>query len=529
MNNHHTPTRGPTTRCKAFAALLPLLDEPDMDADALAGARAHLAACAYCQQQRAAYRQLEAAAVRYLRPPAIPQYQTEEIMRDLLEQPAAAPGDVETATSPKIHPLPRKPADPRRLISNLAPLAAVLVIVILTVTLFASRSHFPGGSTSSTPTPATITESRLLDVAMVSPTEGWAVGYSISFTFLTCTVRSDQGNRPISCGIENLGQGTVLLMHYMHGTWTPIHLPLHGQLTSISMLSATDGWAIGNVDNSPDDLFLHYDGHTWKQVHANAPPVFGTHQLLMLSDTDGWAISFSVWHFDGHLWAAQPLPASLRNNTQTFVTMQAVSMTSPTEGWAVGFMQPPVLQGTPPPQREIDTGIILHYLNGQWSLYRTIPNAMPKDVKMTSPDDGWIAGSNEVGDGSPMLLHYTHGAWTQVSNPLSAADSRGVAFERIFMRSPTDGWMTIGTGVNFQESATVRYDGSQWRVDRLPIIPEHAALEITSISMTSANDGWAVGARTPANASPGSNAASFATDPLLLHYHNGAWHIYNNS
>jgi hypothetical protein len=148
---------------------------------------------------------------------------------------------------------------------------------------------------------------------------------------------------------------------------------------------------------------------------------------------------------------------------------------------------------------------------------------------MTSPDDGWIAGSNEVGNGSPMLLHYAHGSWTQVPNPLSAAESRSVGFERIFMRSPSDGWMTIGTGVNFQKSATLRYDGSQWKVDRLPIIPASGVLEITSISMTSANDGWAVGSRLPATASATANGVSSAIDPLLMHYQHGAWHIYNNS
>jgi hypothetical protein len=151
MNNHHTPTRGPTTRCKAFAALLPLLDEPDMDADALAQARAHLGACAYCQQQRAAYRQLEAAAMRYLSPSAAPRYRTEEIMRDLLEQPAAEAINAETPTPTPIQPLPRQPARPRRLISNLTSFAAVLVIIIFAVALFANHARFLGGSTSSTP------------------------------------------------------------------------------------------------------------------------------------------------------------------------------------------------------------------------------------------------------------------------------------------------------------------------------------------------------------------------------------------
>lgn len=524
MNNHHTPPPSPTARCKSFAALLPLLDEPDMDADALAETRSHLATCAYCQEQRAAYRRLEAAAVRYLSPPAAPRYRTEEIMRDLLGQPAVEPVDAETPTSRKIHPLPRKPASPRRLISNLTSFAAVLVIVILAVTLFANRAHLSGANGNSTPTPATDSETQLLDVAMVSPTEGWAVGYSLPVT----EARLISTATPEVIEIGPLAQETVVMMHYSHGAWTPIHLSIHGRLTRVSMLSATDGWAVGFEDDTLNGIFLHYDGYTWKQVPAGPMNGYGFSSLQMLSDTNGWATTGPVVHYDGHTWTAEPIPASLEPD-KNYVLLHSVFMTSSTEGWAVGFMQPPVLQGTPPPQKENDEGVILHYLNGQWSVYRLIPSAMLKDVWMTSPDDGWIAGSNEAGDGSPTLLHYTHGAWTQVPDPLNAAESRGVAFERIFMRSPTDGWMTIGTGVNFQKSATLRYDGSQWQVDRLPISPANVALQIYGISMTSANDGWAVGSRKPANAHTNSNQAPFGTDLLLMHYQNGAWQIYNNS
>jgi len=524
MNNHHTPTRGPTTRCKAFAALLPLLDEPDMDANALAEARAHLAACAYCQEQRAAYRQLEAAAMRYLSPPSTPRYRTEAIMRDLLEEPAAEAINAEAPTPITIHPRPRKPTSARRFVSSLTSFAAVLVIIVLAVTLFANRAHFLGANRSGTPTPAAGLDTQLLDVAMVSPTEGWAVGYSSPI--IPCATPSDPSTEKTVCEVKiDVDQETVVMMHYVHGAWVSIHLPFHGYLTRISMLSATDGWAVGWDGSTLDGLILHYDGHSWKQVQG---PInsYGFSSLQMLSDTDGWATDGWVVHYDGHRWTPQPIPASMEPDKNP-VLLQSVSMTSPTEGWAVGIAQKPF--GTPHPPNETDAGVILHYLNGQWSLYRTIPNAMLKDVQMTSPDDGWIAGSNEAGDGSPLLLHYTHGAWTQVPNPLSAAESRSVGFERIFMRSPIDGWMTIGTGVNFQKSATLRYDGSQWQVDRLPIIPASGVLEITSISMTSANDGWAVGSRLPATASATANGISGSIDPLLMRYQNGAWHTYNNS
>ena len=485
MSNHQTPQHSPTARCKTYAALLPLLDESDTDPTALAEAQAHLATCAYCQQQRAAYRQLEVAALHYLGPPNPPRYQTDQIMRDLLAEPAAWPIETTQAKPLSALPAPRKPRSVRRFVAGLAPLAAVLITVVLVVTLFAKH---PGPLATFTPTPIPQdgSDTELLDVAMVSATEGWAVGYSIQ------VVPVDTAQPGV--GTADFSNETAVLMHYVRGTWTSAHLSIHGRLTSIEMLSPTDGWAIGFQDSTINGIFLHYDGHTWKQFPAGPMSGFGFNRLQMLSDTDGWATGGPVAHFDGKTWTAQPIPASLKPETN-YVLMQSVSMTSPTEGWAVGFLQELLLPGTPSPDTETVTGIILRYLSGQWAVYRTIPNANLKDIEMTSPDEGWIVGRTEVGSHwSPLLLHYMHGALTEVPNPLSASDSENLAFERVQMRTASDGWIIIGSGINFHKSATLRYDGSQWQVARLPINLNFEYGGIFSISMVSADDGWAVGA-----------------------------------
>ena len=48
-SNHRNAPPAPTARCRAIAALLPLLDAPDTDAASTVEARAHLDGCAYCQ------------------------------------------------------------------------------------------------------------------------------------------------------------------------------------------------------------------------------------------------------------------------------------------------------------------------------------------------------------------------------------------------------------------------------------------------------------------------------------------------
>ncbi len=63
-------------------------------------------------------------------------------------------------------------------------------------------------------------------VAMVSPTDGWAVGDTIR--------------------------------HYSGGRWTPVSSPASAELSSVAMVSATDGWAVGE-----SGTILHYSGEQW--------------------------------------------------------------------------------------------------------------------------------------------------------------------------------------------------------------------------------------------------------------------------
>lgn len=153
-SNHRNAPPAPTARCRAIAALLPLLDAPDTDAASSAEARAHLSDCAYCQAQRAAYRRLEVAARRYLAPPAVPRYRAEDIMSDILGEIPAPPvtGQVHPPLTPVPAPnLPPALSRPRRFLSGLAALAAVLVIAIIAASLFYARAHSPVTVTGTAP------------------------------------------------------------------------------------------------------------------------------------------------------------------------------------------------------------------------------------------------------------------------------------------------------------------------------------------------------------------------------------------
>ncbi len=515
MNNHQTPSRGPTSRCNTYATILPLLDEPGIDPDARAEARAHVATCASCQQQRAAYRQVELAARRHLGPPVSPHYQTEEIMRDLLGEPLTAPDKSGTATPAPRHA--RKSVSTRRVLAGVPSLAAVLVVVLLAVILFANHVR-PTGGTAPAPF---LQQNRLSDVSMVSASEGWAVGS-------TMRCGTPPGS-PTPSTPESACRGGVLLLHYLNGAWTsvPNSFPVGG-LSTVWMLSATDGWAAGNT------IIVHYDGHTWRETPNPAGLILN--RMQMLSDTDGWAIGSSggdmyepglLIHYDGKSWTPEQLPASLGINKQVVMAFDDVAMISPDEGWASGTIFGGALS---------QVGVILHYLHGQWTVQYLLNNAGLGSLSLLSASDGWATGdtvtntTTPVNDtptpieaSHPLLLHYIQGKWTNVTDSLNNV-SDGIG--QIAMLSATDGWM-IGPN----DTTMLHYNGQQW----LPVsLPGAKNLPVIFLRMQllSATEGWAVGMQivgaqaVPNGHGVGYRGGNLAT--LILHFHNGVWSVYTS-
>ncbi len=102
----------------------------------------------------------------------------------------------------------------------------------------------------------------LSDLTMVSPDEGWAVG-SVS----SASVVSSSGGGAIipTPSLQSLESTRALILHFHNCTWTPVATDYPGaRLLSISMDSASDGWAVGNASGKP--LALHYTNGAWTSV-----------------------------------------------------------------------------------------------------------------------------------------------------------------------------------------------------------------------------------------------------------------------
>lgn len=511
--NHHIASPD----CAAAAPLLPLAAHDLLSETEATRLRAHLATCAYCRSELAVYAVVEEALRRSFAPRlgARPPFSREELM-NTLDHPTNHPID---------HPTPA--AAPRRFQAGIPALAAVLAVVLVAVLLFTSRGSYTPGQTGVTGAPAPGSQEWLEDVSMVSATDGWAVGF---------------GNPA-----EDANAPTAILMHYTNGVWSRVPSSIQGGVNGLSMVSAMDGWAVGEAG-----LLLHYDGHAWEQV---ASPTYTTlTRVQMLSASDGWAVgdfngtdSSGLLHYDGHTWTQQPLPASLNvGGGQNSVHLSGLSMLSASEGWAVGEMLSYTGQATPDSSPPLPSGLILHYVQGQWEVQSLLPDASVANISMISSSDGWAVGNTQRNtqrtmngtpvtdvDGNPattidtagLLLHYNGTAWTTVASPPASGNGNDQTFNNVALVSPADGWLSGATVSG--ASDMLHYDGTTWARVNIPapsdINETVRSYDIFSIAMISATEGWAVGeAILKKEALHNGNYQPNIT-PLILHYHNGAW------
>lgn len=520
--NHHLPTR----ECASVAALLPLAGRDLLSEQEAARLQTHLASCAHCRAELALDAQIEAALRRSYAPPedSSPLLSREEIAA-LLSVPAAQAAPKASAsarqmqTPPPVIPAPAE-RSARSGLGGLPALAATLVIILLTVAIFGIPGLFPGlrRSAAQPPNLAGIT---LTSISMVSASEGWAVG---------APTRSLQNIPPL--GGPDYGP---VLLHYHNGQWTKqLAPPLVNDalsnyvLRSVSMVSASEGWAVGAtiplqgvIDAGTSGVVLHYTGGHWLLAPIGKNDLGAQlRRVVMRSATDGWIVGWNqandpsgyalVLHYDGHAW--QQVEAPVFSKAYSTLGLLSVAEAPDGEVW---------MAGTRPQGSCIQEGadaIMFRYNGHAWSSEPVTPSsASIFNIAMLSASDGWAVGFQPGGvladsncqidqskPGQGIILHYQHGQWQEAA--LIPGDGQVWYFQLVAlaMVSPDEGW-AVGA-----EGTIVHYHNGVWARVPSPIAQEGGALY--SVAMVSATEGWAVG--------------DYGT---ILHYHNGAWSVMANT
>jgi photosystem II stability/assembly factor-like uncharacterized protein len=278
------------------------------------------------------------------------------------------------------------------------------------------------------------TLSRLTALSFLSPSAGWAVGYS------------DYSNRIMTWNGETWSVAEDELPKL------PGETRWRGTLYDIAMRSPTDGWAIGD----PGEL-RHWDGEQWSDVNPFNHDSIQFTAILPISAQDVWAFGAGgiIQHWDGQTWT-QAAGLSQR-------AISSIAMTSPANGWAI--------------QRDLfnlSQNNLLHWNGVRWETVANPTNKIPRAVAMLSAADGWIVGDEGL------ALRWDGSAWKEFPLPTQTRH-KSVKFI-----SANDGWM-VGQDI-------LHWDGEQWSEVDFQRDPFHLTFSsFNDIAVLSATDAWAIG------------------------------------
>jgi len=279
--------------------------------------------------------------------------------------------------------------------------------------------HWDGSAWSVVPSPTTAQDEILVDVAAVSSTDAWAVGYTYSGYTPSIVLRWD-GASWDSVPIQSLG----LLM----------------RPKTVAAVSDSDVWVLGDFID-PDQDFnevafaQHWDGSTWSVVPVQDPSTTGFRNSAAVSANDVWVVGWAgngrdplTEHWDGSTWSIVPSPGR-----KGHPDIGGVAASSSSDVWAVGQPTDGSLDGT-----------VEHWNGSAWKL---VNPEVPAEggffygAAAETSGDSWIVGQSGSGWGSRTLVeHWKGSSWRILPTPNPIQDSS--------LFSSYDGW-----GPRFSESA----------------------------------------------------------------------------
>jgi hypothetical protein len=257
--------------------------------------------------------------------------------------------------------------------------------------------HWDGSHWSIVPSPNPtwpgMDFASLEDVAVLSPTEAWAVGWSEDFASL---------------------RNNTLVLRWTGSAWRVVRSPNPGgiekpnRLHAVAALSSNDIWAVGATGPFADDaLVLHWNGSSWKVVaNSCSVPLKG---IVAVAADDIWAAGdATLCHYDGQQWSVVASPQPRPEYLEVAYPLQAMAATGPNDVWAVGYrimdFQEYLVWAT----------LIEHWNGSSWTAHYLAPGHTLWDVTAIAPDDAWVVGT----DGSkPVILHFDGGAFSLVPTP----------------------------------------------------------------------------------------------------------------
>jgi hypothetical protein len=225
----------------------------------------------------------------------------------------------------------------------------------------------------------------------------------------------------------NTGNTTQPLIEKWDGSgWKIVSLPTFANKASLNAVagsSSTNAWAVGweSVADHSQAMILHWNGQQW--IHASSPPILGMlNAISVVSATDMWAVGtdFSQYdsnastsqlleHWDGRAWSRVPAPGLAAGRSSS---LQRIAAVSANDIWALGSSS----------TKEASYSIIEHW-NGQiWQIIAS-PDHPQSDYGLTgiaivSATDIWVTGNTSSARSGYdyFLLHWDGSSWHRITS-----------------------------------------------------------------------------------------------------------------
>jgi hypothetical protein len=246
------------------------------------------------------------------------------------------------------------------------------------------------------------------------------------------------------------------ILHRTSDGWIAIPDSVPGTFTSLSggfAFSTIDAWAVGTyTPKTPRPLIEHWNGRIWKVFKSPIPKSGGDLSgVSMSSQTEGWAVGTQdlgaghetalIEAWSGVSWAIDTSLSGPRHSSLSSVCQVPGS----NEAWAVGSVNN-------------DVPFVAHYNGSAWGQVATPPVpalATLSSVACVGPDDVWAVGSSNH---APLIEHWDGSAWSTVvpGGNVKFGALQGVA---VVPGSSSQLWAvgTKSTGPLFEQ-----YTGSVW-------------------------------------------------------------------
>jgi hypothetical protein len=242
--------------------------------------------------------------------------------------------------------------------------------------------------------------------------------------FLEGTAATSPDNAWAVGGSNWFDPNATVIYHWNGSDWTrqpSPNPPSGGSLNSVAAMSASNAWAVGQTGPGPGEgtslsdrtLIQHWDGTAWTRVPSPTPaPAGGLTRVSVISASDAWAVGTSIagpalqgviLHWNGTTWKRAATPAHQPDGYLLGVTASSASNI-----WAVGQTN----------SRNCSSRcntIIEHWNGCMWTM---VPSPNPPSsylnslwgIVAVSRDNAWAVGTTDYSN--TLIVHWNGTSWS---------------------------------------------------------------------------------------------------------------------